>query len=306
MNAVLIVGLVVIFGSLNANYLSAFSLRLIVRNLAINLIVSIGLTFTILEGSLDLSVAEVYALSAITTVLYEPIIGPLVLVVSVCLGLACGLANSLIMIKGRIPSFIATIGTMMIVRGIAMWLSGGWFIIMSAKTMNPVFAALTIGELIPGVANYILWSVMIFGISIIVCFRTRLGRRIYAVGSNYTAARISGIDIGRHQVMAFMVCSVLAAIAGVLVASRSEGASIGLDTNILLPAISAVVVGGTSITGGQGGPHRTLIGTLALTMLVNGLNMTEVNIYLQQVIYGIVVILGIALTIDRKKLKFIR
>ena len=155
---------------------------------------------------------------------------------------------------------------------------------------SPAFEALAIGQLIPRLPNLALIALVAWGILAWVGLRTRFGRYIYSIGAGEPVARIAGIAITRYKIYAFIVSGALAGLAGALAAARLNAAGPTLGSDLLLNTLGAIVIGGTSLSGGVGGVHRTLIGVLIIALLDNGLNLLAVDQYSQLVIKGVVII----------------
>ncbi len=280
----------------------------VTRQSAITAILAVGQTFVILTAGIDLSVGAIAALSAsvsavLMTSRIEAVgltIGPVHFLVgfliAIAVGTLCGLLNGLIITRGRIPDFIATLGTLATLRGIALLVTGGL----------PVPSHLTATELKGYLPQQMIWmgSASMLGIPVpgiiamvvvvagwFLLRYTALGRAIYAVGGNQEAARVSGISIERTKMAAYTLCGLLAGIGGFVLAGRLNSANALMADGENLRSIAAVVIGGTNLFGGEGGVIGSLIGALIMGVLGNGLNLLNVSAFWQRVIQGLVIVL---------------
>ena len=279
----------------------------ITRQSAFTAILAVGQTFVILTGGIDLSVAAVAALSASvsTVLLTSPLVlfghdlgilpAPVAIAVGLLVGCAVGALNGWIIARFKIPDFIATLGTMTIVRGVALIVTDGLPV--------PSFKATAAGAALPP-ALIQAGSGAVFGIPIralialavgLVAFyllRYRaLGRAIFAVGGNRDAARVSGIDIGHTKIMAYMISGLTAAIAGLIMVGRLNSANALMAEGEELRSIAAVVIGGTNLFGGEGGVIGSLVGAVIIGVLNNGLNLLNVSPFWQRIVQGLVIVL---------------
>jgi ribose/xylose/arabinose/galactoside ABC-type transport system permease subunit len=300
--------LLVVFLSFATPYfLTGSNILNVLRQSSFTAILAVGQTFVILTGGIDLSVAAMAALSASigTVLLTQPIeifglsIGPLhpVLGIGVALlaGIVCGALNGWVIVRFKIPDFIATLGTMTVFRGIALLVTDGLPV--------PSFKAAASGTALP---DAILWmgaghlfgipasavvAMVLGGIGFYVLRYTTLGRSIYAVGGNREAARVSGIDIGRTKIWAYAISGLMAAIAGLVMTGRLNSANALMADGEELRSIASVVIGGTNLFGGEGGVIGSLIGALIIGVLGNGLNLLDVSPFWQRIAQGLVIIL---------------
>jgi len=292
--------LVIIFGIGNPSFFSMPNFYNVLRQSSVLLVASLGGTFIILMGSIDLSVASIIAMSGIVAsmVLDMGLGVPGAICGGILAGCLAGMLNGAIFSYGKIPSFLVTLGTMSAIEGFSLKLTGGRTISIFDKS----YRWLSSGSLIGDLPNVALFALIIYGICIFIAMRTRFGRYIYMIGGGEKVAQMSGVAIYRFKLYAFALAGSLSGFAGVLLAARIGARSARMADGILLDAIAAVVMGGTSLTGGIGGPHRTILGVLIIGILSNGLNMLSVDPYTQTIIKGTVVILAVFLTIDRRKI----
>jgi ribose transport system permease protein/putative xylitol transport system permease protein len=298
-----LLALTIYFGFNADNFLTSGNLLNIARDGSVLLIVAIGATWVILMGSIDLSVGSVVTLAGLTSALAVESVPPAVAVlVGVLIGLGAGALNGLLFAYARVPSFLVTLGMSLALAGAGLWIVGG----RPVQIFSLEFLSLSTGTLVGTLPNIALWSFLIYLLAIVVSFRTRFGRFAYAIGGGEAVAQLSGVAVRRYKFYAMTVSGALAGLAGVLLSARVGAATPAMGSSLILESIAAVVMGGTALTGGIGGVHRTIVGVLFITVLANGLDVMGVNPYLQSIIQGVVVIGAVALTIDRAKLAVLK
>jgi ribose transport system permease protein len=266
------------------------------------LIASLGATFVILMGSIDLSVGAIVLLVATVTVALLKLfpdadLGLLVLPFGALLGGLLGAFNGSITVLGKIPSFVVTLGTLSVFGGISLSILAGATIMFDL----PIFDVLSLRQSIPHLPNIALFAVVLWLIFIFVGMRTRFGRFVLLIGGGELVARTSGIPVDRYKIYAFTVSGVTAGLAGIFAMSRLGAVGPSLGGDLLLNTLAAIIVGGTSLAGGIGGVQRTLIGVAIITVLNNGLNLMGMDPYWQLVIKGLVVIVAVLISQDRSR-----
>ena len=268
------------------------------------LLACLGASFVVLMGSIDLSVgAMVLLVGAVTvTALNLADIGVAAVLVAMLFGTGLGLVNGAIFAFGRIPSFVVTLGTLSIFTGAAWELLQG----RALRYSSPSFEDLAIGQFVPHVPNIALFAFSAWLLMTLVGFKTRFGRYMYIIGGGEAVARTAGLPVRRYKIYAFALSGTMAGLAGALAVARLGAAGPTLGQELLLNTLAAIVVGGTSLAGGIGGVHRTLIGVLIIALLDNGLNLMGVNQYTQMVIKGTVVVVAVLIGHDRSKLFVIK
>lgn len=269
----------------------------LVRQISINGILAVGVTYVLLTGGVDLSLGSVVALSGVAAASFaHP--GQHTLLLPVAMGIlagaACGAANGLVVTRGRVAPFIATLGMMTAARGLALLASGG----RPVSNLSAAFDRIGGGDVAAVPAPTLILAAVAIA-SWIVLRNMRLGRHIYAVGGNENAARASGVHIGRVKMAAYTICGALAGLAGVVLASRITTGQPNAGIGYELDAIAAVVIGGTSLNGGVGGVGGAILGALLIGVINNGLDLLNVSSYYQQVAKGIIIV-G-AVWLDRSK-----
>ncbi len=268
------------------------------------LIACLGASFVILMGSIDLSVGAVVLLVGAVTVKLLNVwdIGVAAPLFALAFGAFLGAINGVIFAFGRIPSFVVTLGSLSVFTGAA------WEILQGRAVgyRSYAFEDLAIGQLIPYLQNIALFALGAWLILSLVGFKTRFGRYMYIIGGGEAVAATVGIPVRRFKIYAFTLSGALAGFGGALAVARLGAAGPTLGQDLLLNSLAAIVVGGTSLSGGVGGVHRTLLGVLIITFLDNGLNLMGVNQYSQMMIKGLVVIAAVLVGQDRSKLKVMK
>ncbi len=278
---------------LSPHFLTADNLLNVTLQASITAIIAVGMTFVILSGGIDLSVGSVVAMAGVLGALgakgSPAVLAPLVAVVlAVAFGAASGGLAGLLVTRFRVAPFIATLALMTIWRGAAFMTTNG----RPVWELPPSFAALGGGRLL-GVPAPTWIMVLVYTVAHVVLRHARFGRHVYAVGGNAEAARLAGIRTRRVLGAVYVACGALAGLSGVLLASRMNSGQPNAGLMYELDVIAAVVVGGTSISGGRGSVARTLVGAMLIAVLRNGLNLLDVSSYVQQVVVGVVIVLAV-------------
>jgi ribose/xylose/arabinose/galactoside ABC-type transport system permease subunit len=291
--ALLVIGTVL--SMLTPSFLTVGNLINVVRQISINGILAVGVTFVLLTGGVDLSLGSVVALTGVVAALFAhpgeyPVVVPVL--VGVLAGAACGSVNGTIIAWGKVAPFIATLGMMTIARGLALLLSGG----RPVSNMSPAMTRIG-GEWL-GIPIPVLILGAVACASWLFLTNTRLGRHIYAVGGNEQAARAAGISVNRVKWFTYTLCGALAGLAGVVLAARTTTGQPNAGIAYELDAIAAVVIGGTSLSGGVGGVGGTLLGALLMGVIGNGLDLLNVSSYYQQIVKGFIIVGAVLL--DRR------
>lgn len=284
---------------LNHSFISPDNLLNLLRQLTVNGFIAFGITFVILTGGIDLSVGSILALTSVIFVgLFTQMGVPvfLALVIAILLGAILGFINGVFITKGKLAPFIVTLATMTIYRGLTLVYTDGRPI--AGDRDSYLFEFLGRGLILKIPFQVILFFIMFIILSIVLR-KTAFGRKVYAVGGNEKASFIAGIKTDKVKIAIYTISGVMASIAGLILTSRLNSAGPQAGTSYEMDAIAAVVLGGTSMTGGKGSLTGTLIGVLILGVLNNGLNLLGVSSFYQQIVKGIVILL--AVLIDRKR-----
>ena len=279
---------------LSPDFLTVGNLLDVTRQVSINAVISFGMTLVILLGGIDLSVGSILAVSSLVAALLMRAGDSAALATSIAIvcGALMGAVNGLLVTKGRVAPFIATLGTMTLLRGLALVLCQGSPI---SGFPSQFFAALGGGYLARLIPLPVVWMLVLFAILWFVLDRTVFGRHVYATGGNPEAASLSGVNVDRVQILVYTLSGFTAAAAGIILTSRLDSAQPTAGAGYELDAITAVVLGGTSLSGGRGWIFGTLLGALLIGVLNNGLNLVGVSAFYQQVIKGSVILLAVLL-----------
>ncbi|WP_284740847.1 ABC transporter permease [Amycolatopsis sp. RTGN1] len=261
-------------------------------------VVSVGMTFVIVSGGIDLSVGSIVALSSVwLTTLATQSYGPWVMVLcGLAVGLGCGLVNGVLVSYGKVVPFIATLAMYVSARGLAERLSGRRTQVVADQDFLTFFR----GDLL-GIPVLIWLFALVFAVGWVVLNRTTFGRRTYAVGGNIEASRLAGINVKRHLALVYGVAGVCCGIAALMVVARTTA---GASTNGMfyeLDAIAAVVIGGTLLTGGRGSLIGTLIGVLIFTVLSNLFTLNNLDTDIQNIAKGVIIVLAVLLQFRARK-----
>ncbi|HOO32401.1 MAG TPA: ABC transporter permease [Thermotogota bacterium] len=292
-------GVIFVIFSLSSEYfLDVYNLMNILVQSSLIAIIAVGQTFVILTGGIDLSVGSIVALTSVSTglMLTSGISIPLAIIFGVLVGLGAGLVNGITVSFGKVPAFIVTLGMMSIARGGALAMNSG----KPVSGLPFEFERIASTEVF-GIPIFAIYMLVIYAIGYFILYKTRLGRHIFAIGGNREATKLSGVNVPFNEMMAYAVSGLLAGLGGVLLTARLNYATPISGNAYELDTIAAVVIGGTSLAGGEGGLIGTLIGALLLGTLRNGLTLLNVVSYYQQIIIGVVIVL--AVFYDRMKTK---
>lgn len=284
--------LCVVLSLLSDRFLTLSNVVNVLRQSTINGIISVGMAYVILTAGIDLSVGSVLALCTVVAadLLQKGVPVPLAVMAGLGLGAGLGLVNGLIITKARVPPFVTTLGMMTVARGLALTYTQGrpitglpeGFRFMGTGSLGPIPMPIVIAGLT-------------FIIGYVLLMRTRVGEYIFALGNNPVAARYAGIATDRYIMFVYAVAGLLAALAGMILVARLNSAQPTAGLGYEFDAIAAVVVGGTSFAGGEGGLGGTLLGALVIAVLNNGLNLLNVSSFYQPVVTGVVIALALLL-----------
>jgi ribose transport system permease protein len=299
-----VLGLAAFFAFATDSFATLRNFSAITGQAATLLIVCLGSTFVVLMGSIDLSLGAIVLLVGASGVmlLNATHLGLAIIPLAAVFGGLLGAANGMVYVFGRIPSFVVTLGSLSVFTGVALQILEG----RAIQFDDPNFEDIAIGQLVHHLPNIALCAVLAWAVVVFVAGRTRFGRYMYIIGGGETVARTSGIPVRRYKVYAFALSGLLAGVGGILAVARLGAAGPSLGSDLLLNNLAAIVVGGTSLAGGSGGPHRTLIGVLIIAILDNGLNLMGVSQYTQMVIKGAVVIVAVLVSQDRLRTAVIK
>jgi ribose transport system permease protein len=298
-----VIVLFIVFSATAPNFFTMRTVVSLLLQTSAVTIMGIGVTFAIITGGIDLSIGSVIALTGTVAVLATNAGLPvwLGMMVGLLVGVITGLLNGLMITRLRLPPFIATLGMMMVARGVALTITNAY----ASPAADPTFgnlgneAIFAAGPKFPGIPYPVLIMIAVAIIFQFILTKTRLGRYTFAVGSNEEAARLSGINVSQVKVVNYIISGLLAALVGIILASRMVTAQPNSASGYELNAIASAVIGGVSLMGGVGSVVGTVIGSFIIGILTVGLTMAGANYFMQQIVIGLVVI-G-AVTIDQLK-----
>lgn len=291
-------------GGVAPSFATLGTLAVTLSDTSVLFVMAAGMTFVIMLGGIDLSVQAVASFASVLVAAMLPVFGMAAFPVAILAGLIAGLASGFVHVRLRIPSFVATLATGGVMSGLALLASNGRTVTILEQ--GRAMAAWITGAALFHVPNVILVGAVVGVAGFVVQRYTRFGRYSMAIGSGEPAALASGIDVEANKIVAFGFSGAFAALAGVMLAARLSSGSPTLANKLLLPTIAAVVVGGTAITGGVGGMGRTVVGALIVSTVQIGMTFLGVNIFAQQIVFGVALILAVCVTIDRGKMPIVK
>lgn len=296
-----LVGLIVVCIAMmiaSPSFLSAANLENVLRQVSINAIIAVGMTCVILTGGIDLSVGSVMALSGTLAagLMVAGVNAVAALAIGIAVGLGFGFLNGLFVAFAGMPPIIVTLATMGIARGLALIYTGGYPI-----DGLPDWVAFFGSGKVFGIQAPVLIMLVAYAIAWLLLDRMPFGRYVYAIGGNEQATRLTGVRVARVKLIVYTLAGLTSALAAIVLTGRLMSGQPNAGVGFELDAIAAVVMGGTSISGGRGAILGTLVGALLLGVLNNGLNMIGVNPYVQNVIKGGIILLAIYISRERSR-----
>ena len=300
-----LIALFIVFSIASPNFAKFDNIVGILLATAVTGVLAVGTTFVIITGGIDLSIGTVMTFSAVTAGVFItswklPIV--IGVIAALAAGALWGFINGTAIAKMKIPPFIATLGVMMITKGLSLVVSGTKPIYFTDPRTSRIFSKISMGSVL-GIPNAVL---IFFGVAIIaglILSKTVFGRYNFAIGSNEEAARLSGINVDGWKIAIYTLGGLFAGIAGVMMASRLNSAQPALGAGYEMDAIAATVIGGTSLSGGEGTILGTVIGAFIMTILTNGLRMLSVPQEWQTVVTGLILVLAVYMDIIRRRNK---
>jgi ribose transport system permease protein len=302
-----LVALLIGFSLASTNFMQTSNMIAILQAASVNGVLAIAATLVIVTGGIDLSVGTLMTFTAVVTGVVLTYAGmPLVfgVVAAILTGAVCGFCSGTFVAKMKIPPFIATLGMMLILKGLSLVISGARPIYFNdTPGFDQIARGSLIGQIVPAVPipNGVL---ILFAVALAASWilrRSVLGRYALAIGSNEEAVRLSGVNVDRWKIAIYATAGAICGIAGLLIASRLNSAQPALGQGYELEAIAAVVIGGTSLSGGRGTVLGTLIGALIMAVLTNGLRVMSVAQEWQTVVTGAIIILAVYADMARKR-----
>lgn len=287
----------------NQGFLSGNNIMNVLRQTAVISIVSVGGTFILACGEIDLTVGSVAAMTAMFVSLILRSTGniPLAVLAGLAFGVLVGMINGLLVTGLRIPAFLATMGMQQVIRGGAMWITDTAAVPIENKTFTTIFGAGQIG-IIPVL---LIWTVFIYVIGVLVFNKSNFGRHLLATGGNEVAAGYSGVETKKIKIIAFVISGFLAALGGILYAGRLSAGRYSYGEGDEMSVIAAVVLGGTAMTGGTGSMVGSLVGSILIGFINNALILANLSSAQQTMVKGAIIVLSVALSniAQRKKRK---
>lgn len=279
-------------------FLSPSNLMNILRQTAMVSIMAVGMTFTLTASEIDLSIGSLVALSSLVTavLLDKTELIPVALAGGLGTGLVVGFINGLITTKARIPAFLVTLGTSGIITGLARSITNLESVPIINRTYNFVFGSGNVGP----ISSLFIWTLVILVLGHLLLKKTTFGRAVLATGGNRSAAKYSGIRTDRVRIAVLIISSVTASFAGILYAGRLHGARYTLGESDLMTVIAAVIIGGTSFSGGRGSVIGAIIGSIVMGMLNNGLLLMGLSVSEQMIARGVIIIIAVSLSLREK------
>ncbi len=283
--------LLAIFSAASSNFLSKDTFITILRQVSITGVVSVGMTFVILTGGIDLSVGSIAGVSSVTAAILmsQGMNGTVSSIITVAIALLYGILSGLCVTKLNMPPLIATLGTQTALRGMAFIITDG-LPVFGFSTTYGNFAKASI----LGIPFMVILMILIFLAGKFILEKMTFGRYIYGVGANEESSRLSGISVTKIKMSAYAISGLLAGIAGLVLLSRTNSGQPSSGTGYEMDAITAVVLGGVQLTGGEGRISQVMIGVLIMGVLSTGMIMCGINDYIQQLVKGLVLIAAVA------------
>jgi len=301
-SVIALLGIVAVFSFWNDRFLTITNLKIIAQQSAILAIAAYGGMVVIICGSIDLSVGSLVGLCAVSAAAITKNYGPGAgMLAGVIVGFLGGSFNGVVYAKGKIPSFIVTLGILNAGRGLILMITQGRPILVEADILR--FLG---GGMVLGIPMLLIMAIIFVFITHYILLYIPFGRYVYAIGGGENVAKLSGVEVDKAKIWAFIMAGVYAGIGGVLLAGRMAAGSPTAGDGMVMDVITAIILGGTLLTGGVGNAFGTLIGALIMGSLSNGLNIVGVNPYVQYVVKGLVLIGAVGITLDRKKIGIIK
>ena len=298
--AAFLIIMVVVFSVVTNSFMTINNILNILNQTSITFIMAAGMTFVMICGGIDLSVAAIMTLAGIisTSMIAKGINFWLVILVTIFVGILCGMVNGVMTAKIGIVDFIATLAMQLVCHGITYTWTGGYPIF---ENLTAQFKFLGQGRIL-GIPFLVIIALIVFVIVHITLSQCQFGSKLYATGGNKEASRLSGINVAKIKIMTFVISGGLAAFAGILMASRLGSGQPTAGETLLNDVIGSTILGGTSPNGGVGKVHGTLMGALIFTVITSGLTHLQVNSYVQEIVRGIIILLALALNAYRERI----
>jgi ribose transport system permease protein len=282
--------LLVVFGLTAEHFFTLQNMQNILRQVSIVAVVAIGMTMVILIGGIDLSVGSVVLFSAavMNSLLFNEVMSSVpAIVVGLIAASLIGFLNGLLIVKARISPIIVTLGTMVMVRGLGqmiLWINNSWLWVR-----HPIFTYIKT-ETILSIPVPAIIMLSLYLIAMIIMYKTQFGRHIYAIGGTVRAAHLCGIPVDRTKIMVYVLCAFFAGIGGIMMSARLSAISPGVGLGLEFEAITAVILGGTSLSGGVGRVEKTLLGAIIVAMILNYMTIKGISAHFQRAVTGFIIL----------------
>ncbi len=295
--------LVILVGLVTPEFLAPQTLIILASDTATLFVMGAGVTFAIMLGGIDLSIEAIASFASVIVALALPQFGYLAFVFGVLVGLGAGLLNGVVHVRLLLPSFIVTLAAAGVWTGIGLLISNATSVPIGVEGRD---LSLWITGTTFGLPNELFIAAAVLLLGLFIQHYTTFGRYSRAIGSGEAATWAAGVNVRATKIAAFAISGALAGLVGVMLAGRLSSGGPRIADQFLLPAIASVVVGGTSVSGGVGSIWRTLIGALIVSVIRTGMNFVGVDIFAQQIVFGVVLIIAVGMTIDRSKMPIIK
>lgn len=292
----------IFFGLLYPRFFSIKNIINLIRQMSILMIVSMGMTHLILMGSIDASVGATVTISGAVAALLSTSFGIWAVVFGVLMGGFVGITNGLLVTRIKVPSFMVTLAMMGALNGIALLLMHS----SPVNIDNVSYIRFANGTVIDSIPNITIIPIILVLVTYIIITRTAFGRSLYAIGGNEQTSLYSGIPVRFIQLIAFMISGSMAGLAGCLQAAMFESACPYMGEDVLMNSIAAVIIGGTQLSGGVGGPLKTVFGVVLIAIISSGMNFMGFVPASRQIVTGMIMILAVAVNIDRSKMAYVK
>ncbi len=290
------------FGILYPRFFSIKNIINLIRQMSILMIVSMGMTYIILMGSIDASVGATVTISGAVAALLSTSLGIWSVVFGIIMGGVVGLANGFLVTRIKVPSFMVTLAMMGALNGVALLLMHS----SPVNIDNASYIGFANGTLIDSVPNITIIPILLVLVTYVIISKTAFGRSLYAIGGNEQTSLYSGIPVKLIQLIAFMISGLMAGLAGCLQAAMFESACPYMGEDVLMNSIAAVIIGGTQLSGGVGGPLKTVFGVVLIAIISSGMNFMGFVPASRQIVTGLIMILAVAVNIDRSKMAYVK
>lgn len=288
--------IIIAFTLANHNYITLKNMKNLMTDIIPYFIMGMGVTFVLMIGSIDLSIGAMCSAATCVMAVFLPRLGGRTIVLTLMMGLLGGLINGFLVVKLKLPSFIATLGTMSVWQSVSYLVSGSQAVQIMRDDWSYIDWIRKYYFIVP--AGFILCMVL-WVLLLVMQHSTWLGKGCFAVGVNERAAQIAGVNVVRVKMLVFMICGLFSALSGVTVAAKLKGGLATAGDAMTMLSIAAVVLGGTALEGGKGGMISTMLGASMVIMIQNGLNMIGITSFYQDIVFGILIIIAVFCSKDR-------